>query len=73
VYYNLCHGDTVEGFWASWDNIYDCVFTTSDFPVIISHILGLKANILVLEENLKVVNVGPQVSAERGRCAGAAP
>jgi hypothetical protein len=25
----------LKGFWVSWDNIYDCVFTTLDFPVIL--------------------------------------
>jgi hypothetical protein len=25
---------SVKGFWALMDNIYDCVFTTLDFPVI---------------------------------------
>jgi hypothetical protein len=32
--YNRCHSNAVEGFWALWDNIYDYVFTTLDFPVI---------------------------------------
>jgi hypothetical protein len=33
--YNCCHCNVVMAFWALWDNIYDCVFTTSDFPVIL--------------------------------------
>jgi hypothetical protein len=23
--YNLCHGNAVRGFWALWNNIYECV------------------------------------------------
>jgi hypothetical protein len=30
--YNCCHCNAVKEFWALWDNIYDCVFTTLDFP-----------------------------------------
>jgi hypothetical protein len=33
--YNRCHGNAVDGFSALWDSIYDDVFTTSDFPVIL--------------------------------------
>jgi hypothetical protein len=33
--YNRCHGNAVEGFWTLCDNIYDCVFTTLDFHVIL--------------------------------------
>jgi hypothetical protein len=29
------HGNAVKGFWALWDNIHDCVFTTFAFPVIL--------------------------------------
>lgn len=25
--HNLYHGNAVKGFWALWDNIYDCVTT----------------------------------------------
>jgi hypothetical protein len=30
-----CHGNAVKVFWALWGNIYESVFTTSDFRVII--------------------------------------
>jgi hypothetical protein len=33
--YNRCHGNTVEGFWALWDNIYDCMLITLYLPVIL--------------------------------------
>jgi hypothetical protein len=33
--YNRCRGNAVKGFWALWYNIYECVFTTLDFPVIL--------------------------------------
>jgi hypothetical protein len=33
--YNRCHGNAVKGFGVLWDNIYDCVFTALDFPVIL--------------------------------------
>jgi hypothetical protein len=29
--YNCCHGNAAKEFWALWDNIYDCVFTRSNF------------------------------------------
>jgi hypothetical protein len=31
VCYNRCHGNTVTGFWALWDNIYEyvCVITVA--------------------------------------------
>jgi hypothetical protein len=29
--YNRCHGNTVKGFWALWDNIYDHVFAALGF------------------------------------------
>jgi hypothetical protein len=32
--YNRFHGN-VKVFWALWDNFYECVFTTSDFPVVL--------------------------------------
>jgi hypothetical protein len=31
--YNHCLGFAVKRFWALWDNIYDCVSTSFDFPV----------------------------------------
>jgi uncharacterized YccA/Bax inhibitor family protein len=31
-----CHGNAVKGYWALWDNIYECVFTALDLPVILN-------------------------------------
>jgi hypothetical protein len=33
--YNPCHGNAVKDFGVLWDIIYNCVFTTLDFPVIL--------------------------------------
>jgi hypothetical protein len=34
--YNRCHGNSVKGLWTLWDYIcYCCVFTASDFRVIL--------------------------------------
>jgi hypothetical protein len=33
--YNCCHDNAVKGFLTLWDNIYNCVFITLDFPVIL--------------------------------------
>jgi hypothetical protein len=30
-----CHGNTVKGFWALWDNVHMTVFNTIDFAVIV--------------------------------------
>jgi hypothetical protein len=33
--YNRCHSNAVEGYRTLWNDIYECMFTTLDFPVII--------------------------------------
>jgi hypothetical protein len=32
---NRFHVNVLKGFWVLWDNIYVCVYTTLDFPVIL--------------------------------------
>jgi uncharacterized membrane protein YpjA len=42
--YDRCHGNAIMGFWTFLDNVYDYLFTTVDFPIILD---GQFINIII--------------------------
>jgi hypothetical protein len=49
--HNRCHGNAVMEFWALRYNIYDFVFTTMDFPVILDGQFNIAIVMIIRDPN----------------------